>query len=180
MACPFRCNFEHLVPNSVPSTPFPCTIVERFQIFIIYIFASTNGSLKTGSVAWTANILQQNSMSWLSGLQILFSYRGTPVHKPEFWSSLLIWDNDIAVFDTETHLRQPCLSTHRLWLAPDTNASTGFHPDGSGWHSVISQLEEQYQLHQNWNSVSGLERFTAVNIQNWQYPNIRQRKMVTA
>ena len=122
----------------------------------------------------------ENSMSWLSGLQILFSYRGTPVHKPEFWSSLLIWDNDIAVFDTGTHLRQPWLSTHRLWLAPDTNASTGFHPDGSGWHSVISQLEEQYQLHQNWNSVSGLERFTAVNIQNWQYPNIRQRKMVTA
>ncbi len=99
-----------IVPNSMPITPLPGAIAERFQVSVTYIFASHKWKFENRKRCLNCQYSPtENTMLAFRSANTVF-HRG--VHKPEFWSSLSIWDNDIAVFDTGTHLRQPWLSKH--------------------------------------------------------------------
>ena len=76
-------------PNSMPTTPLPCAIAERFQVSVTYIFASHKWKFENRKRCLNCQYSPtENSMS--TGFQVCKYYFHRVIHKPEFLSSLSI------------------------------------------------------------------------------------------
>ena len=116
-----------IVPNSMHTTPLPDAIAERFQVSVTYIFASHKWKFENRKRCLNCQYspTENTMLAFRSANSVFIEVYINLSFDHHFRSETMTMD--IAVFDTGTHLRQPCLSTHR------SNAPTGFHPDGSGW-----------------------------------------------
>ena len=66
------CNFKNSAnsPNSMPTTPLPCAIAERFQVSVTYIFASHKWKFENRKRCVNCQYSPTENSVRLSGLQI--------------------------------------------------------------------------------------------------------------